>query len=56
MRNPSLKYCNSQDATLPSYNEKELVQKFILDVKYGSEHIDMLTDPLILAGKFLGNF
>ena len=40
-----LKYCNSLDATLPAYNEKSLIQKFILDVKYGSEFMHRFTDP-----------
>ena len=39
-----VKYCNSLDATLPAYNEKPFIQKFILesknlDVKNGSKSI-----------------
>ena len=33
-----LKYCNSLDSTLPAYSEKPLIQKFILDEKYGSKY------------------
>ena len=38
-----LKYCNSLDSTLPAYNEKPLIQKFILDVKYGSKYTQDLS-------------
>ena len=34
-----VKYCNSLDATLPAYNEKPYIQKFILDVNNGSKSI-----------------
>ena len=36
--NDCLKYCNSLDSTLPAYNEKPLIQQFILDEKYGSKY------------------
>ena len=34
-----VKYCNSLDSTLPAYNEKPYIQKFIFDVKNGSKSI-----------------
>ena len=42
-----LKYCDALDASLPAYNEKSLIQKFILDVKYGSEFMHRFTDPWV---------
>ena len=44
-----VKYCNSLDSTLPAYNEKPYIQKFIFDVKNGSKRIIQF-GPQLLGG------